>query len=193
MGRKEIEGLDEKLIQATFEVAGNSPRGSFSTKEIGIRCGVSEFTVFDHFKSKENLIDVCNQRIYDDFHKGDLEAHRLYNKDPEAFFNYLLDRFLEKPAMVRFAGNYSLVFPREGSLDKYDLFYKMAVERFKETSPNVNIEDSTNSVAYIVFLIQEILQDALFIISGEVKDTKENRKVMYSLVFQGLEKFIKLN
>jgi AcrR family transcriptional regulator len=192
MGRKEIEGLDEKLIQATFEVAGNSPRGTFSTKEIGIRCGVSEFTVFDHFKSKENLIDVCNQRIYDDFHEADLEAHRLYSKEPKKFFNYLLDRFLEKPAMVRFAGNYCLVFPREGSLDKYDDFYQMTIKRFAETDPIVKIADNTNEVAFIVFLLQELLQDALFIISGEVKDTPENRSVMYKLVFEGVEEFIKL-
>lgn len=193
MARKEIPGIEDKLIEATLEVAGNDVRGTFSTKEIGTRCGVSEFTVFDHFTSKEHLIDVCNQVVFDRFFALESEARLANLNNPEGFFNQVLDRLLAVPSLVRFAGNYSLVFPREGSLEKYEAFSQMCTERWKDSTPLLpGMDKGADYFSLLAFAAQELIQDALYILSGEIKDTPEVRKAMYGLVFGGLSDFVKI-
>jgi AcrR family transcriptional regulator len=73
MPRKEIEGAEEKIILATIEVAGVGVRDAYSTKEIGEKAGLSEFTVFSRFKNKENLMDACNAYVFNAFYQMYLE------------------------------------------------------------------------------------------------------------------------
>ena len=190
MPRHEIANAQEKVLLATLEVAGGGTRGSFSTREIAERAGVSEFTVFSRYKTKEALIDACNEYLFQQFFKLNLKIVQEHPNDLEAVFNGIVDGLLSYPLYTRFAGNYALVYPRAGSLDKYADFVKKFTESWATLNPYLPFTDQKNTYDVFIYGTQEMIQDALFLISGEVQNTPENRKTMYLLFSKGLEKFL---
>jgi AcrR family transcriptional regulator len=190
MPRKPIEGADERIIQATFVVGGNSPRGSLSTREVAAEAGLSEFTIFSRFKSKEALIEACNQVTYDRFLTANLEAAKKFPNDFEQAFYFVLDLLLANPNMTKFSGNYSLVFPRQDDIDAYAVFLQHFREKWAPMLPFIGAPDKEIGYRVLIFSIREMLQDALYLVSNEVKDTPNNRKTMFTLFSGGLKKFV---
>lgn len=94
MGRREIAGAENKIILATIAVAGNETRGTFSTKEIALRAGVSEFTIFSHFHDKETLLDAADRYLYDRFYQNEIALAERYPKDFERFLTGFSTSFL---------------------------------------------------------------------------------------------------
>jgi AcrR family transcriptional regulator len=190
MPRHEIADAQEKVLLATLEVAGGGIRGSFSTREIAERAGVSEFTVFSRYKTKEALIDACNDYLFEQFFKLNLKVVQEHTNDLEGIFNGIVDGLLSYPLYTRFAGNYTLAYPRAGSLDKYEVFVKKFTENWALLNPYIPFKDDKNTYDVFIYGVQEMIQDALFMISGEVSNTPANRKTMYLLFSKGLEKFL---
>jgi hypothetical protein len=75
-------------------------------------------------------------------------------------------------------------------LDKYADFVKKFTESWATLKPYLPFKDEKNTYDVFIYGVQEMIQDALFIISGEVQNTPENRKTMYLLFSKGLEKFL---
>jgi AcrR family transcriptional regulator len=190
MPRKMIEGADEKIIQATLDVAGNGPRGTFSTREIARLSGVSEFTVFSRFKNKEAMIDACNDFVFKKLLEIDEKAQQNNPHNPQGFFNEVLGDLLANPSWTHFAGNYSLVFPRQGDLEKYDSFNKIFRTMWLNRGTNVPVTNEEEAYSSLLFSIRELLQDALFILSGEIQDTPKNRQTMFELYEGGMANFV---
>jgi AcrR family transcriptional regulator len=190
MSRREIEGLEDKIIQATIEIAGRNPRGSFSTKEIADRIFISEFTVFSRFKSKERLIDACNDYVFEQFTAAFAMGAGKHPKDAEGFFNEMLDWLLGHASYALFAGNYCLAFPRAGSLEKYEAFFKNLEQSFAAVKEVLSFPDRDSYISAVTFGLQEVLQDALFILSKEIPDTPANRKTMFALFDKGAQDYL---
>ncbi|MEM2265151.1 MAG: helix-turn-helix domain-containing protein [Nitrososphaerota archaeon] len=53
---------EDKLLQAALELFSEKGYLGATTKEIAKRAGVSELTLFRHFKSKENLFTAVLNR-----------------------------------------------------------------------------------------------------------------------------------
>ena len=191
MGRHEIEGAEEKILLATIEVAGNETRGTFSTKEVALRAGVSEFTVFSHFHDKESLLSTVEKRLYDEFYQEELALSARYPNDAESLFNALIDYALSRPSALRFIGNYAPIFPREEELASYEEF----MARLKEKKPCLPDEDTLKEETFrdclTLYAIREIVSDGLYLLSG-VKNTSEIRKAMYQLFAHGANAFVKV-
>jgi len=190
MPRKPIENADERIIEATFKIGGNSPRGSLSTKDIAVEAGLSEFTIFSRFTTKENLISTCNGIAYEIFLKANLQASNNHKGDRRAFFDEVLDKLIGSAEMTKFAGNYSLVFPRQDSVKAYAVFFDSFHEKWKPLFDYFPLETEEQKFRVIAYGVREIIQDALYIISGEVKDTPENRTVMFDLFYGGMKEFV---
>jgi len=190
MPRKPIENADERIIEATFKIGGNSPRGSLSTKDIAVEAGLSEFTIFSRFKTKENLINVCNAITYDVFLKSNIKASENHKDDRRAFFDEVLDELIANAEMTKFAGNYSLAFPRQDSVQAYAVFFDSFYEKWRPMFAYFPLESDEQKFRVITYGVREIVQDALYIVSGEIKDIPENRNLMYDLFYGGMRKFV---
>jgi AcrR family transcriptional regulator len=187
MPRKEIEGAEEKIILATIEVAGVGVRDAYSTKEIGEKAGLSEFTVFSRFKNKENLLHACNDFVFNAFYNLYTATLAQHKQDPEGFFNAMLTGMIGLPSYVRFAASYSLVFPREGDVAEYSAFSDLVETKFEDSNLLFPLANRADFTLLVNFALQEMLQDALFIISGELQDTPEIRASMAGLFFHGAQ------
>jgi hypothetical protein len=97
---------------------------------------------------------------------------------------------LAYPLYTRFAGNYALAYPRAGSLDKYAAFAKKFTDNWGLLRPYMAFKDDKDTYDVFVYGIQEMIQDALFMISGEVQNTPANRETMFLLFANGLAKFL---
>jgi AcrR family transcriptional regulator len=191
MGRYEIAGAEEKILLATIEVAGNETRGTFSTKEVALRAGVSEFTVFSHFHDKETLLGAVEAKLYDEFYHEKIRLAALYPSDPEGLFNALIDYYLSRPSALRFIGNYSPIFPREEELASYEAF----MARLKKMKPTLPAEEHLKEGPFVdsltLYALRETVSDGLYLLSG-VKNTPEIREAMYRLFAQGANAFVKV-
>jgi AcrR family transcriptional regulator len=191
MGRRGIVGAENKIIVATVAVAGQEIRGSFSTKEVALKAGVSEFTIFSHFHDKESLLEAADQFLFERFCLEETRLEKLYLPDEEALFNGLLDYFLSDVSALRFIGNYSALFPREGEIDSYEAFTK----RFEKAKPFhlASLADLSPKKERIrsFFALREIVNDAL-ILSTLLNDSPCLRKTMFALIKEGASHFVRL-
>lgn len=192
MARPPLEGIDEKIIETTIAYAATRSQGSVSTKEIADLCGISEFTIFQHFKTKKNLIRSACSHLEKAFLEEDEKAFRAHPHDYQAFFDEILDFLLAHPDGVKFAANYSLVFPREGMSEDYGDFMRRLNKGFSTMEPALGAEVNPQEYLTLVcFSIRETIQDALYLLSGALKDTPENRRIMARLTGAGLGSYEK--
>jgi AcrR family transcriptional regulator len=192
MARPPLEGIDEKILATTIAYAATRTQGSFSTKEIADQCGISEFTIYQHFKTKKNLIQVACSRLEKAFLAEDEKAFKEHADDYQAFFDEILDFLLAHPLEIKFAANYSLVFPREGQNEDYPDFMGRLSAGFVNLKPILGVQvNQQEYLTLVCFSVREMIQDALYILGGVLSDTPENRKTMARLTGYGIGSFKK--
>jgi AcrR family transcriptional regulator len=195
MGRPAITDADRRILDATFKVAAKSPQGSLSTKDIAREAGLSEGVIFAHFMDKRNLIIRClqdsNRRVFE----ADFAASKVHNGDFYGFYSSLLDWYIANPNEARFAIKYSLMFPRTGREDEYDIFIKYIDETWGSIYPMMPFKDGTMSkerwVTIALYCVREIIYDSLYIISGRVPDAPTVRRSMTDTLLRGLSVYMK--
>ena len=195
MGRPALQDADRRILDATFKVAANSPQGRFSTKDIAKEAGLSEGVIFSHFMDKRTLIIRClqdsNRRVFE----TDLEAAKIHGQDFNGFYSTMLDWYIKNPNEARFSIKYSLVFPRTGREDEYEIFGKDVDDTWGTIFPMLPFKDETMSKekweAIAIFCLREIIYDALYIVSGRVPDTPTVRRSMTDTLLRGLSAYMK--
>jgi AcrR family transcriptional regulator len=188
MGFKKLENIDEAIIDAAIEVGAANATNRFSTKTLARKCGISEFVIYDHFKTKDNLLDVADHKIGDDF------SEYLISKTKTCASNYALwnacfDFFLARPSYSLFAVHYGMVYP-----------WSLAKSRDKEAAQNyiaaVAMEVlsgrpslGTKHIYYLVgaAFVGQILGYATMVIQGQVMDTPEFRQIVSGISINGLK------
>lgn len=194
MGRREIAGAEEKIIAATIEVAGNETRGTYSTKEIALRAGLSEFTVFSHFKNKEALISAADEHLFSRYLAKEEELYARYPTDFERFFDGMLSSLLSDPSALRFIASYAPIFPREGEIMTYET---MIDKRLRgKANPFLSYlgkgkRSESKDIALLLYCLRESVVDALELLLN-VPDTASIRQAMFVLFSQGANAFVKV-
>jgi AcrR family transcriptional regulator len=186
MARPFLSNADERILAATIQVAGSSKAGFFSTEEIAKLAGLSEFTIYNRFKNKKQLIAKANDyslHIFLTLYEGLAKK----SKDTEEFFDQFIETLVAHPYWVYFGLNYSLVYPRLRQAGEYKIF-KEELHDFLITHrdlfrPDVNDEQWFRLFTYGV---RSLLGSAVLILDAAEKDTSDNRKVMYLLTYKGL-------
>lgn len=115
MGRKALVGAEEKILTATILIGGaQTGDSSFSTKEVALSAGISEYVIFSHYKNKDNLqakaLLFCHEKIE--------QAWRGYLAQGMGFQEFTLanEHFFVENAPVRgYLLAYSRLCPRLGA------------------------------------------------------------------------------
>ena len=63
MGRRNLENIDQKIIRQTIKLGAQDGVDHVSTLELAKKLGISEGTIFVHFKTKDNLINAAFKYI----------------------------------------------------------------------------------------------------------------------------------
>lgn len=111
MSRKELpENIDQLIIATTLKECAHNPANRFSTRKIAKECGISEFAIFERFRTKRNLIAAVGDAVSQPFYVKVLES----SKNCPHFFDFftmMVDYLLSHPDDNAFALNYCPVFP----------------------------------------------------------------------------------
>jgi len=191
VGRKYIPDLEERLIAETISVGGkNEANVDFSTKDIAKACGVSEFTLFQRFESKEKLISACNLKICDD---GSALFHHWSHEDQvplKVFAARVLDYFLSHPCETMFLVNYSAatshIMKDQAAFERYHA-YIMAHRDLLEPYFGSRDEDETFLLWSSFF--RRLLMDAQFVLSDLYSDVATYREKSVKVALEGLKGF----
>lgn len=188
MPRTRNEEIDEKILLLTIEEGAKKPANRFSTKDIALRLGISEFVIFDHFESKENLIAQADAYISIPFYQTVLASAKTSQHFSE-FFSKMVDYLLAHPSHNAFAINYCRVFPRyekDSNFPDYQKDTQILLESLCEIYPLKHPEDAFTIWARFN---RELLSYCQLLIEKRIPDTPENRLTMSNLLFHGFSQY----
>lgn len=186
-----LEGIDEKILIATLDEGGNNATNRFSTVRIAQACDISEFTIYDHFKSKNHLLAEADVYLGK---KLDAYARRASAEaiDFLDFFSKMMDFQLAHPSWNGFFLNYSAIFPRYGNTaDQDDQEIRNHITEtgkatmFKFVTP----ADEDEARDLFLFFFQEVVCYSRYVIAKDVADTPRRRELEAKVVFGGLNSF----
>jgi AcrR family transcriptional regulator len=101
-----MESLRDALVQATIKEGASNPSNKrFSTKTIAERCGVSEFTLFTLFKTKDVLVESALEEVRNDFVTATQKAVRS-SKDVEGLVKALVYHAFAVPQSTIFYADF---------------------------------------------------------------------------------------
>ena len=189
MGRKAIADADEKILLATIAVGGSSKANVLlSTKAIAKRAGVSEFTVFSRYKSKEWLIYYAlayATRKRTETLQGFLNQGLSFAEATKELERYLIDH----PDLTLFLINYGeCVSKIGGTRERFEGFLKACRVDMHLFDPYFSFPDEESEVIAYISYIRNVLYDAQFVLSGFASFDSHYQDLCADVICFGLAK-----
>jgi AcrR family transcriptional regulator len=185
------ENIDQKILEVTLHEAATHPANRFSTRDIAKICGISEFVIFDHFKTKDLLIAKVDAYISVPFNAAIIAAAKSSVHFDE-FFSKMLDYMIAHPDANAFAINYCRVFPRyERDLD-YDEFKSNVTAMLETIAPYFPLAHPEDRFTLWARFNRELLCYAQLLLEKKLPDTPGNRKTMSDFLYKGLAPYKKV-
>ena len=192
MSYRHLDNIDEKIIDATIIVGSKNGANKLSTKEIAKVCDISEFVIYDHFKSKEKLLSVADQKIAQAFNDTARSVFAKGSFDFPSFWNGMVDFLLANPNYASFSINYGHVFPRTTKPADFDDFLSNEILPIaKECLDRWDIHFAKDYLyTYLwMWMTRSILNYAQFVIGGSLPDTPEVRGISCGAAENGAMSF----
>lgn len=190
MSRKPIENLEDKIIHATISFGGtNDANRDFSTKDIAKACGVSEFTIYSHFKNKDQLMIAADHAVY---HKIVGEAKLLANHPIffHDFVNLFMDWLISHPELTFFALNYGHGVPHVVPIkDNHKVHQQEIALDARVFLNHFDIHDDDVFVLVWAYMLRHLLYFASHLLNFPALDTPKERQRMEEIINHGLESF----
>ena len=192
MSRKAIPDLEKRLLAETISRGGVSAANvDCSAKDIAEACGVSEATLFQHFKNKETLISraiylICEEH-YQIFSAWVKEGDTL-----EVFSSQVLNHFLSQPASTLFLVNYSAATSRlVSNPETFRRYYDFILAHRDLLEPYFG--ERTPEEAFLLWssFFRRLLMDAQFVLSGLYSDVANYREMSQKVTISGIKAFRK--
>jgi AcrR family transcriptional regulator len=149
MSYRHLDNIDEKIINATIQIGSSNEANKLSTKKIAKACEISEFVIYDHFKSKDNLISITNHKIFEDS-AAYVEQLILVEHQPfEVYWNKMVDFFLQNQNYVGWSINYGHIFPRPEKPADNDEFREDITAEARKCFSYLNLKNDWNTISSI--------------------------------------------
>lgn len=182
-----LENIDEKILDTTIEYGSRITTEKPSTKSIAKVCGVSEFVIYDHFSSKENLVAEADKRVMNKLYRVQKKLY-CQNIDFKTFWYKMVDYFVTNPTITGWTMNYGYIFPRTkeptGSKDAENKIMEMGKEALISLGFHLN-----NDNAYLftwMWIYRSIVTYAALVIFAGMADFPAAREGSYNLCFNGV-------
>jgi AcrR family transcriptional regulator len=188
MSRPSIENIDEKIIASTIELGGaRDPKTDFSTRSIASASGCSEFLIFSHFTSKNNLLEKADVFV----HSAIADEMEVIEKSHPTLHEYimsLLDWLITHPSYTIFALRYGHGLPHPNPNGYDDHAYDDIRMRLFATGYHwFHSSQREERFFFLVYSMNQLIFDASYIIYGSHEDTPEHRENLVSEIIYGLD------
>ena len=64
MARRVLVNIDDRIIDAVMDIGAREGIAGISAPKVAKMCGISHFTCFDHFGTKENMLKQAAIRLF---------------------------------------------------------------------------------------------------------------------------------
>lgn len=193
MSYRHLDNIDEKIIDATILVGSTNGANKLSTKEIAKACDISEFVIYDHFKSKEHLLSSADLKVTQAFFDAASAAFER-NSNFIPFWYAMVDYSLANPNYTSFSINYGYIFPRTSKSGDYDDFIMNTILPFAKPMLEkwgIHLEKDYLYAYNWMWFVRSVLTYSQFVIGKSLEDTAEIRNISCSLAYQGYLAFAK--
>jgi AcrR family transcriptional regulator len=191
MSYRSLPNIEERILRETIRVSGSNIANKFSTREIAAAAGVSEFVIFSHFKSKENLIAQADTIVAGEFYEYCKKIAALHPNDFPVFFDEILTFEIHRPKANAFALNYCRVFPQAETPADYSSFKQGVMETLSLLFPYYPLKDEKKAFFLWCDFVREFVVYSQMFIEGRLEDTPKNRHLVCTLIERGLSDFLK--
>lgn len=182
-----MEGIRDSLIKATVSEGAEHPSNkAFSTKEISKRCGVSEFTLFTVFKTKDDLVKAANDYVVSLFVDVSKEAARV-SRDVPDYVKHFLYKAFEMPEQVIFLANYGFWTGKvESDEARLKEDFASSVAAAQKAFGPLNKYDDATLVMLWGFILRHVIYTVEFVYDGIVPDSTAYRDYFANLISGGV-------
>lgn len=192
MAYRHLDNIDSKIIEETIRIGSENGANHLSTKEIAKACLISEFVIYDHFKTKSLLIEAAEE-VVDEEVLGAFQKEALKKPSLEELYLASLEYFLSH---LRYAGyliNYGKAFPsvtpRNSLSEHIEQLLTDSETVFYSLYPMKPNATQGNHYYGLVFL-RSVVEGSVLLASGQIKDTDANRILYAQTQLKGLSHFI---
>lgn len=179
---RKLENVREKILEATLQIGAEKGFNAISARTVASACDISTHTIYENFKSMQELIDEIAQTIRHG-HLQFLKDLIMRGNDSTFIYNSCLDRFIENKNETLFYTSYlhSIKSPINCSYSAETLV--AAKSLFKK-----NLSDD------MLYLIWDYVRvTALYyskkIIKGYIPNDEKTRENIKTIILNGLEFF----
>jgi AcrR family transcriptional regulator len=191
MSYRHLDNIDEKIIAATIDVGSKNGANRLSTKEIAKACGVSEFVIYDHFKTKEKLVNIADKTVFDQITSFIIGLEKAKGESFENFFSSMVDYFLSKPDITAWTLNYGHVFPQSELREDQDEFNEYLGAVASKAMVGYSLATSEEYSLVFCWIIRNIVSYATLVINKVVTDSPELRGISCQCSNEGLKSLLK--
>jgi len=189
MSYRHLDNIDEKIIDATIQIGSLNEANKLSTKEIAKVCEISEFVIYDHFKSKDNLISIADHKIFEDS-AAYVEKLILQEHQPsDVYWNKMVDFYLTNPNYIGWSINYGHIFPRPEKPADIDEFRTDISAESKKCFSYLGLKDDLQYYFFYMWMFRSFVFFAQFVLNGELDNSPETRAVASHLFIVGMDNF----
>ncbi len=186
MARRTLINLDEKILNEAVNQGAMRGVSEISALNIARKLGISDTSVFVHFKNKTNLVVSANNYALEKMYA---RIEQLLAPD-ETFtikdrWKCMLDWFVENSNITLFLDSYAHSSYFNFKLTESDLKFVDIVRKILNDS-NISYTDERCIVIW-KFLLENSISLSVKIIRNVLEETEETLDIYYDLIFSDKE------
>ena len=182
MARRTLVNIDKKILRGAIRMGAEDGIENISTIKLSNKIGISEGTIFVHFKTKENLIYECSHFLMDDIRKYATKNKELFSSLDSLYRKWVIfcKYFFEKQDFCKFFdqflhSKYQYMLFTEAENDLYqtkfnELFEEYSNYEYTDNQKKMLWRHIINSTMSYVNSCIELNSDVL--VSDDLKNSK---------------------
>ena len=190
MARRLLVDIDNRILDAVCEIGSDEGMSAISTQKVAKMCGISHFTCFDHFGTKQNMLDRAAIR-FENRYMGILMNHMSNTLDIEQLWLDMLEELTKNGTEFIYYLKYTSAFGFKPTPQNINFeLYKGALIKALGDIPGFTDEMYMLTWDY---LSTQCFLYARYIVKKQMPDTPENREFAKNLVFKGVNRVVSLD
>lgn len=187
MPKRHIDNVDEKIIDAILKIGAVEGVKQVSADKITKICGISDSTVYAHFKTKRDYLDAAAEH-FDRKYMAEAQRLAARNYTPRQIWDIILDMFLADPDGAMYYNHYTAAFGYDVTMNNPRAAEFLVIARgFFKTSKQ--LDDS------VYLLLWDYITSMAFyyaekFIHGYLPNTPKVREQIRAIVFSGIDSLL---
>ena len=183
MARRNLVDIDRRILKAVHKIGSEEGIKGVTSKKVAALVGVSHFTCFEHFETRQGMLDAAARYIekqYFEVLTNLIESHTEIHK----IWDTVLETAIEWPDKSMYYLNYTREFSCEITLGTERVDYILNYAKLVFTNISV-----TNDLEYLLLwdhVLYMIFYYAEKIIKGLIPNTPEVKEWIKGIVFNGV-------